>query len=270
MKHAKLKKGLALSFVYLMLVLIYLPIFILIVYSFTESRTIGNWTGFSFQLYKDMFNDPEILGAMGNSLIIAVVSSLLATFIGAFSAVGIYHLRKAPKLYMDTVSQVTLVNADIVTGIAFMLFFLTVRFIPDGFATLIIAHTMICIPYVIMSVTPRLSQLNPNLYEAGLDLGASPLRTLFKVILPQLIPGMVGGFALAFTLSLDDFVITKFNNGDVSTISTYLYNKIKVKGVQPELRAMSTIIFLAILLILILINVYNKVKKNKALKGGLL
>ncbi len=267
MRHNKLKKCVALSFVYIMLALMYAPIIILIIYSFTESRTIGNWTGFSFELYKNMFADPEIMGAMTNSLIIALASSILATAIGTFSAVGIYHLKKAPKFYMDTVSQITMVNADIVTGIAFMLFFLIIGIIPDGFGTLIIAHTIICIPYVIMSVTPRLTQLNPNLYEAGLDLGSSPMKTMLTVILPQLIPGMVGGFALAFTLSLDDFVITKFINGDVETISTYLYTKIKVKGIQPELRAMSTVILVAIMLILVFINVYNKIKKNKTTKG---
>jgi len=262
-RHEKLKKVIALTFVYITLILMYVPIIILIIYSFTESRTIGNWTGFSVQLYINMFEDPEIMGALTNSVIIALASSLLATAIGTFSAVGIYHLRKAPKVYMDTVSQITMVNADIVTGIAFMLFFLIIKVIPDGFGTLIIAHTIICIPYVIMSVTPKLTQLNPNLYEAGLDLGSPPIKTMLTVILPQLIPGMIAGFALSFTLSLDDFVITKFINGDVDTISTYLYTKIKVKGVQPELRAMSTVILLAIMLILVFINVYNKIKKNK-------
>jgi len=267
MRHEKLKKAIALTFAYVMLILMYVPIVILIIYSFTESRTIGNWTGFSFQLYVNMFNDTEIMGALKNSLIIALSSSILATLIGTFSAVGIYHLRKAPKMYMDTVSQITMVNADIVTGIAFMLFFLMIKVIPDGFLTLIIAHTMICIPYVIMSVTPRLTQLNPNLYEAGLDLGSSPMKTMWTVMLPQLIPGMISGFALAFTLSLDDFVITKFINGNVDTISTYLYTKIKIKGVQPELRAMSTVILVAIMLVLVFINVYNKIKKNKTTKG---
>lgn len=261
---SKLKKALCMSFVYLMLAIVYLPILILIIYSFTESKSIGIWHGFTLSLYAQVFADAEMMGAVGNSLIVAVSASLLATFIGTFTAIGIFYARKKwYKSVLNTMSQITMVNAEIVTGVAFMLLFLAVRFIPKGFPTLIIAHTIITIPYVIMSVLPRLSQLNPNLYEAGLDLGAGPIRTMFTVLLPQLIPSMISGFALAFTLSLDDFVVTKFVNGDVATISTYLYNKIAKKGVMPALRALSSLIFAVILLVLVAVNVSAHRKRKQ-------
>lgn len=262
---SKVKKALCLSFVYLMLAVMYLPILVLIIYSFTTSKSIGVWNGFTLSLYVQVFNDSEMMGAVGNSLIVALVSSLLATFIGTLTAIGIFYARKKwYKSVLNMMTQITMVNAEIVTGVAFMLLFLAVRFIPKGFATLIIAHTMITVPYVIMSVLPRLSQLNPNLYEAGLDLGAGPIRTMFIVLLPQLIPSMISGFALAFTLSLDDFVVTKFVNGNVTTISTYLYNKIAKKGVMPALRALSSLIFVVILLVLAALNISAHRKRKKA------
>ncbi len=264
---SKVKKALCKAFIYLMLALIYLPILVLVVYSFTTSKSIGVWNGFTLSLYADVFTDAEMMGAVGNSLIVALVSSLLATLIGTLAAVGIFYTRsKWYKTLLNLTSQVTMVNADIVTGVSFMMLFLVFGLIPKGYLTLIISHTMITVPYVIMNVMPRLSQLNPNLYEAGLDLGASPVRTFFTVLLPQLVPAMISGFALAFTLSLDDFVITKFVNGDVSTISTYLYNKIAKKGVMPQLRALSALIFIAILAVLVAVNIFSHRKRVK--EGG--
>lgn len=261
---SKTKKALGRAFIYLMLALIYLPILVLIIYSFTATKSIGNWEGFTLSLYGEVFTNSEMMTAVGNSVLVALVSSLLATVIGTLAAVGIYYTRaKWYKAILNLTSQITLVNADIVTGVSFMMLFLALNMIPKGYATLIISHTMITTPYVIMNVLPRLSQLNPNLYEAGLDLGAGPVRTFLTVLLPQLLPAMISGFALAFTLSLDDFVVTKFVNGDVSTISTYLYNKIAKKGVMPELRALSTLIFVAILAVLIAINVFSHRRKLK-------
>lgn len=257
------KKILCMSFVYLVLIIMYLPVLVLIIYSFTGGKNIGVWEGFTFDLYFMVFADSEIIAAVGNTFLIAFISSLLATFIGAISAIGIFYMKRVAKSIMNGISQITVVNAEIVTGIAFMLFFL-ILFIPDGYVALIIAHTMIAIPYVILSVMPRLSQLNPNLYEAGLDLGASPMRSLFTVMMPQLVPGMLSGGILAFTLSLDDFVITSFINGDVDTISTFLYNKLTKKGVPPELRALSSLLFAVILIALIAINIYSKKRAKKA------
>lgn len=251
-----------------MLAVMYLPILVLVIYSFTATKTIGGeWSGFTLSLYAQVFTDSEMMGAVGNSLLVALISSLLATFIGTLAAVGIYYTRnKWYKMLLNVTSQITMVNADIVTGVSFMMLFLALNMIPKGYLTLIISHTMITVPYVIMNVMPRLSQLNPNLYEAGLDLGASPVRTFFTVLLPQLVPSMISGFALAFTLSLDDFVVTKFVNGDVSTISTYLYNKIAKKGVMPELRALSALIFLVILAVLIAINITSYRRRKRSAK----
>lgn len=261
------KKIVGKAFIYFMLAVIYLPIFVLVIYSFTTSKSMGVWNGFTLDLYIRVFYDAEMMGAVFNSIIVALVSSALATIIGTLAAVGIYYTRtKWYKMVLNLTSQITLVNADIVTGVSFMMLFLAFGMIPKGYLTLIIAHTTITVPYVIMNVMPRLSQLNPNLYEAGLDLGAGPVRVFLTILLPQLVPAMVSGFALSFTLSLDDFVITKFVNGDVATISTYLYNKIAKKGVMPELRALSTLIFLVILAVLVAINIsaYRRKKRQAA------
>ena len=167
---------------------------------------------------------------------------------------------------LDGVTQITMVNADIVTAAAFMMFFIMVEFIPDGYATLIIAHTVICTPYTIMSILPKLGQLDPNVYEAGLDLGATPHKTLWKVMIPQLMPAILSGFALAFTISLDDFTISTFVSSSVETIPQYLYNKLRFKGVMPVLRALSTLILVVALVVLLTINiVQNRKKKQKTL-----
>jgi len=263
MKKTKSKVA-SIIFIVIMALFIYMPILLLMVYSFTTSKTIGNWNGFSFDLYVEMFNDPEIMTALLNTLIVGVVASLLASLIGVVSSIGIYAMKKNGRRLMDGITQITMVNADIVTAAAFMMFFILVKVIPDGYATLIVAHTVICTPYVIMSVLPKLNQLDPNVYEAGLDLGATPSKTLWKVMVPQLLPAILSGFALAFTISLDDFTISTFVSSSVDTIPQYLYNKLKFKGVMPVLRALSTLILVVAFVILITINlVQNKKKKEK-------
>ncbi|MDR2202542.1 MAG: ABC transporter permease [Clostridiales bacterium] len=261
----KLKKRLALAFVWLVLALMYVPILILVIYSFTDSRSMSTWNGFTFYLYVQMISDSEIMSALANTLVIAVSSSLLAMLIGTVSAVGIFYLKVRARAAANLVNQITVINADIVTAVAFMVFFVRTKLLPDGYATLILTHTMITIPYVVLSVTPKLARLDPNLYDAGQDLGAGAFRSLVTVVFPQLIPGMISGFALAFTLSLDDFVITKLNNGGtVDTISTYLYTRLAKKGVKPVLRALSAAIFIVSLIILVSVNVYSKRKAKRA------
>jgi spermidine/putrescine transport system permease protein len=221
------------------------------------------WDGFTLSLYAEVFATAKIKEAFLNTIIVALVSSLLATVIGTVSAIGIYYLKKTVKAAALGLNQIPVINADIITGIACMLFFLMVK-IPLGYITLIIAHTVITIPYVVLAVLPRLGQLNPNLYEAGLDLGAGPVKTLARVILPQLIPAMISGFAMAFTLSLDDFVVTKFNSGgEINTISTYLYNALAKRDIRPVMRAFSSILFLGSLAVLILVNIYSKRKAKR-------
>ncbi|MCH5165910.1 MAG: ABC transporter permease [Clostridiales bacterium] len=255
------------AFVGLMLAVMYIPILILIIYSFTGAKALGVWSGFSFELYADLFTNESILGAFKNSFILAFVSAALATILGTTAAIGIFHMKKWRKSASNFIANITMENAEIVTGVTFMMFFLALR-LPYGWATLIIAHTMITTPYVILSVTPKLSQLNPNLYEAGLDLGASPMRSVFTVIVPQLIPGMLSGFVMAFTLSFDDFIVSKFVNGSVETIPVYLYNALAKRGADPTLRALSSVLFIAVLTVLIALNVVSAKRKKKAQKAS--
>ena len=262
----KKKRSIILSIVFLvvMIVVTYLPVAILTVYSFTDSSTIGVWNGFSFQLYKDLFSNSEILGALKNSIVIGLLASLFAVILGTLASIGIHSMKKIPKMLSEGVNQITMVNADIVTAVGFMLLFLFVIVIPSDYITLVIAHTVICTPYVVMSVMPRLTQLNPNVYEAGLDLGASPMRAILTIILPQLIPGIISGFALAFTISLDDFTISTLVSSSVDTIPRFLYNKLKVKGVMPVLRSLSVVIMAAVMLVLVLVNIATaSVEKKK-------
>ena len=272
MNHRKLKKTLALSFIFLVLAVLYIPILLLVIFSFTQTKSgeIGDWNGFTMMLYEKIFQNSELMAALGNTLLIASISSLIAVLIGTISAVGIFYLKRRMKAAANTLNQIIVVNADIVTAVAFMMFFFIIGFRTYGYVTLIIAHSMITIPYVILTVSPRLSQLNVNLYDAGLDLGAGPMRTLFTVVVPQLIPSMIAGFAMAFTLSVDDFVITQFNNGGgmINTLSTYLYNSFRKGGrVLQEMRALSTVIFFLSFAILLAVNIYSAKKKKKAMLG---
>ena len=262
----QVKSALIWAFVGVMLFVMYVPILILIIYSFTDAKALGVWNGFSFELYKNLFTDAEIMGALGNSMLLAFVSATLATVLGTSAAVGIYYMKRRYKAAANFVANITMENAEIVTGVAFMMFFLAVN-IHYGWAALIIAHTMITVPYVILSVTPKLSQLNPNLYEAGLDLGASPIGSMLRVVVPQLLSGMLSGFIMAFTLSLDDFIVSKFINGGVETIPIYLYNALAKRGADPTLRALSSVLFIAVLSVLIALNVVSaKRKKAEATK----
>jgi len=272
MKYFRFKKALCLSFVFLMLALLYIPILLLIIYSFTGaaakgSTEIGAWNGFTFENYLKVFTNDALVESILNTLIVALSSAALATVIGTVTAVGLHSMRKRLRSVVNAANQITVINADIVTSVAFVLFFAVVFKainIDSGYATLIIAHTVITTPFVILTVAPRLAQLNPNVYEAGLDLGAGPLRTLVTVVLPQLIPAMISGFALAFTLSLDDFVVTKYNNGIVPMLPTYLYNSLAKSSVPIELRAVSTLFFAVSLTILVAVNIYSRKKMKQS------
>lgn len=254
---------------------IYLPLLMIIAYSFSPAKSVGDDFGrFTFNLYSKLLANEDLLSATTNTLIIGVVSAFLATVLGTTASVGIHYMRKKTKAAVDAASQITVVNAEIVTAMGFFLLMIFMRdtlSLPVNFSLtwLIIAHTVITTPYVILTVTPRLKQLNPNLLEASMDLGAGPMRSLVTVMLPQLAGAMVSGFALAFTLSLDDFVVTNINSFgvNVETISTFVYSSVRKKGPPSELRALSTIIFVAVLAVLI---VYNVVKNKKDKKQNLL
>ncbi len=256
------------AFLLIVLAGIYLPLFMIILYSFSASREVGGEFGnFTFALYKNLFNDTKLLSATKNTLIIGAASASIATILGTTAAVGIHYMKTKTKTAMDAASQITIVNAEIVTAMGF---FLLIIFLRDavqlpaqfGLGWLIVTHTIITTPYVILTVSPRLKQLNPNLLEASMDLGAGPMRSLIKVMLPQLAGAMVASFAMAFTLSLDDFVVTNINaaGSGVETISTYVYSGIK-RNMPTDIRALSTIIFVVVLGGLI---VFNVIKDRKA------
>lgn len=253
----------------IVLIAIYLPLIMIIAYSFSTAKSVGAEFGeFSFAPYAKLFRNAELLDALKNTVVIGLVSALLATVLGTTAAIGIHYMKRKMKAAVEASSQITVVNAEIVTAMAFFVLMLFIRDtikIPVNFGLgwLIIAHTVITTPYVILTVSPRLKQLNPNLLEASMDLGAGPMRSLITVMLPQLAGAMVSGFALAFTLSLDDFVVTKINSigSGVRTISTYVYSRIR-RGFPIEIRALSTIIFVTVLAVLIIYNVI-KIKKAK-------
>ncbi len=253
------------------LVCIYAPIALIIVYSFSAEKDIGGPNGFgdfTFSLYTSLFKNERIMNALFNTLMIGLAAATLATVIGTMTSVGLHYMKRGRKA-VNFVSQVTVVNAEIVTAVGFFLLSIFLRDVvrvpvEKGVVWLILAHTVITTPYVILNVSPRLSQLNPNLYEAGMDLGAGPVRSMFTVILPQLVGAMISGFALAFTLSLDDFVVTNLNKGTngVETISTFVYANLK-RNLDPAIRALSTIIFVTVLLVLIAVNIVKNRKKNQ-------
>jgi spermidine/putrescine transport system permease protein len=208
--------------------MLYAPLIIIVLFSFTESKVIGNWTGFSVQLYGNLFSGAtsvKLIRALVNTLLIALISGMLSTLLGSVAAVGIFNLRNRTRKIIQSVSRIPILNADIITGVSLLLRFVSLG-ISRGFVTVVLAHVTFCTPYVVLSVMPRLHRMDPNLYEAALDLGATPSMALRKVILPEILPGIISGFILSVTLSIDDFVVTIFNIGNegLETLSTFIYN----------------------------------------------
>lgn len=248
-------------YVALILIFLYAPIFILIGLSFNKSKSRAKWGGFTIHWYKELFQNQSIMNALYTTLIIAFLSALIATIIGTAAAIAISSMKRIPRTILVAITNIPLLNADIVTGISLMLLFVAIRF-TLGFSSVLISHITFNIPYVILSVMPKIKQLNPHTFEAALDLGASPVYAFFKVILPDIFSGVLTGFFLAFTMSLDDFVITHFTKGpQINTLSTKIYTEVR-KGIKPEIYALSTLMFVAVLLLLILINRRNAEKKE--------
>ena len=266
-----MKRIFANIYIGILLLLLYAPIILIAVFSFTESKVIGNWTGFSTQLYSNVFNgatngSSSLVSAIENTLIIALVAAIVATLMGTVAAIGIYNLKGRRKSMMKMLNNIPMINPDVITGVSLFLLFVFLH-ISQGYLTVILAHITFCTPYVVLSVMPRLSQMNPNIYEAALDLGATPSQALRKVLVPQLRPGMISGFILSFTMSLDDFAVTFFTRGSIGldTLSTYIYTDARKGGLTPELRPLMTIIFTIILILLLIINV-RQAKSNKLKK----
>lgn len=249
-------------YLYLILVFLYAPIIIMIIYSFNESK-YRVWTKFSFKWYIELFQDGQIMAALSNTLLVAVVASVLSTIFGTIAAIGINSLKKWRRSVVMNITMLPVLNPDIVTGIALMLLFFMAK-LPTGRLTLILAHMSFCIPYVILSVLPKLKQADNRTYEAALDLGATPALATWKVTLPEIMPGVITGFLMAFTLSIDDFIISYFTTGPgVENLSILIYNAAK-KGVSPSINALSALLFAVIMLLLIVINARTHKASEKA------
>jgi spermidine/putrescine transport system permease protein len=240
------------------LILLYAPIAIIVFFSFTEAKVLGNWTGFSLKLYKSLFEPGthhSLTSALWNTLIIGLIAASVSTVLGTMAAIGIHNLKQRQRQAIRLINSIPVMNPDIITAISLFLLFVSLG-ISGGYTTVILAHISFCTPYVVLSVLPRLSRMNENLYEAALDLGATPWMAMRKVLIPELKPGMISGFLLAFTLSIDDFVVTLFTIGNegLETLSTYIYADARRGGLTPELRPLSAIIFVVVLVLLLIIN----------------
>lgn len=250
-------------YVFLIVLFLYAPIATLIVLSFNASKTRAKWGGFTTRWYVSLFRNDAIMNALLNTLTIALIASLTATVIGTIACIAIINMKKKSRAIWMGITNIPMLNADIVTGISLMLLFLSLG-LKFGYGTILLSHITFCIPYVILSVMPRMKQFNTSTYEAALDLGAGPVYSFFKVVLPDILPGVLSGFLMAFTMSLDDFIITHFTKGaGVDTLSTKIYTEVK-KGIKPEMYALSTLIFITVLILLLLINKAPADKKQKA------
>lgn len=276
------KKILAKTYIFLVLFLMYVPILVLIAYSFTSAEQIGQTGEFTFKLYGDLFKNKDIMVALGNTIILAIISAAVSTLLGGLGAVGTFYAKKSTRATIENINQIPVVNAEIVIALSLTFVFVVIgqyvfRAHIFSFWTLLIGHCVLCAPFVYLNVKPRLQQLDPALYEAALDLGASPRRALSRVLIPQIMPGLVSGFMLSVSLSLDDFIVTAFTRGpgllsgneSIQTLSTYIQGVIKKKSIPIELRALTTIIFVVVIVAAVLITIYNRklIHKAKHRKG---
>ena len=249
--------------IYLGLVIIffYAPIAYVILFSFNESRSLTNFTGFSLQWYQKMFENRTMMESIYYTVVIALSATAISTVVGTITAIGLSKSRKVVREFVNQMNNISMLNPDIVTAIGLMLLFVSLN-VETGFMTLLLAHIIFCIPYVILSIMPKLRQLDDNLAEAALDLGCTPWQALYKVIIPQIKPGIFTGALTAFTMSFDDFVISYFLTGPgINNISTYVYSS--VRRINPSINALSTVIVLGITIVLILANVVPLIIERK-------
>lgn len=269
----KLKSFLEKFYLFIILAILYAPILLIIIYSFSNSSNFNFDNGFSFEAYISIFTSdksPDLWKAIGNTLLIASVSSIIATVMGTFASIGIFHLGKRSRRVLENVNQFPIINSEIVMAVSLMIFFVTFAF-PEGYLRLIIAHIAFCTPYVVLSVLPKLESMDPNIYEAALDLGANPFKALIKVMFPIITPGIVSGFVMAFLMSMDDFIITQINKGaatGINTLSTYIYSDARVQGLEPFWYAVFSIIFVGVLALVLSINLVKISKQKKKDKEG--
>ncbi len=243
------------SNIYLILIFIFLyaPIFALALFSFNDSKSMARWQGFTFKWYQQLFHNDRIISALITTVVVAILASGIATVIGTISAIGIDRMRGPKKAMLLNINYLPVLNPDIVTAIGLMILFIFFN-MKLGFLTMLLAHITFNIPYVVLSVLPKLKQLPDNVEEAAMDLGAKPMYTLRKVILPQIKPGIISGFLIAFTMSIDDFIISFFNTGNgVTNLSIEVYSMAK-RGIKPEINALTTLMFITVLILLLLSN----------------
>lgn len=256
-----MKRFISTIYVAIIFIFLYSPIMVLITLSFNASKSRAVWGGFTFDWYISLVENEQIIDSLINSVVLGLTSAIIATILGVLACLGLSSLKKRSKKIFMSAVNIPILNAEIVTGISLMLLFIALRIKPS-FLTVLMSHITISVPYVILSVLPKIKGLNPNIYEASLDLGATPRQAFFKVILPEILPGIISGFLIAFTMSLDDFIITYFTKGPgFDTLSTKIYTELK-KGIKPEMYALSTIIFIVVLMILIVMNLQSSRKKK--------
>ena len=247
----------------LIILFLYLPIFVLIVASFNDSKILGNWDGFTLNWYRELFDNASIMNALKTTLILALLASIIATVLGTLACLTISKMKKSTRTIIMSITNIPMLNAEIVTALAFMLLFVGLG-ISLSFSTVLIAHVTFCIPYVVLNVMPKVSQMDNNMYEAALDLGATPFQAFYKVTIPEIMPGVLSGFLMSFTMSLDDFIITHFTRGSgIDTLSTKIYTSVR-KGIQPEMYALSTILFVTVFVLLFLVNYGPSTKAKKS------
>ena len=266
-KFPRLKKFLAKFYIYLVLLIMYLPILVLMIFSFSPSDTLGNWDeGFSFELYGRLFKNEALMTAVGNTLIIAFVAATVSTILGTLGAVGVFYSKKKARKTIETMTQLPVVNAEIVMALSLAVVFKTLN-TSYSFGTLLVGHVVLTVAFVYLNVKPKLVQMDPNTYEAALDLGSTPWYAMFKIILPEILPGILSGFLIALTLSLDDFVLTQYlKEPSFETISTYIQKIVTKHPIPAEVRALTTLLALAVLGAVVLITIYNNKKANLVVK----
>lgn len=262
-----MKKAASRIYMLLVFLFLYAPIIVMMVFSFNESKSRTVFTGFTLDWYYKLFQNDVIISALGNTMLVAVIASIASTVIGTAAAIGIFAMNKRLRSFVLNVTYIPILNPEIVTGVSLMLLFGFIG-LNLGLTTLVLAHITFCVPYVILNVMPKLRQMNISLYEAAQDLGCSPVRAFFKVVIPEIMPGIITGFLMAFTYSLDDFVVSYFTTGATSqTLPIAIYSMTRRK-VSPQINALSTLIFIAVLLILLLMNIrdaraYKRASQNK-------
>ncbi|HNX16624.1 MAG TPA: ABC transporter permease [Bacilli bacterium] len=270
------------SYIWFVLLLMYLPILLLIAFSFSNTTLIGGHFVPSFNLYVDLFKNKAIMVALGNTILIAIISAAVATLLGTLGAIGVFYSKSKFKKVVNFATQIPIVNAEIVIAFSLTVMFVflgTYLFKDDifGFWTLLIGHVSLSLPFVYISVRPKLQQMDPSLYEAAIDLGATPRQALTKITIPEIAPGIFSGFLLAITLSLDDFIITSFTRGagllngdsEIETLSTFIQAAIKKKNIPPEMRALTTFIFIGVIIAVVAVSIYrNRQSTMKKVRKG--